>query len=612
MGIFDVFRRGSGPKPSSSGPSAEPPQPPFLATIASYEPVDGLGTLEVGGGDPLRFGRSACRGFEPAVGVTVEVAATSAHPLGGWRATEVSLKSDAATYDELLSRRDAALGFERKPLDPIEKAVAVSRVMGWVIVLLNDPPPRGPAMFAEWAQRLGLQAAGIRVGTEGTLTLGAEGCDAIAYVGEGPFPRQRLADLGAPETLQAGRGFIGLSLGLPGRVPQLRATCESFDPWAVGGQMRAISRIALELSKHGPAVLLPQSASLLSAAVFGARLRELDDPRARPFEAWMATAVSAEFGRYSSYGMVLQGQPNVEVAVDVNDVWELDRAREAILAACSTMVHSNEELKPGDRLVVPVGQPIDALPMVPIEGDAETYLVERRHIDEAAAAEAHILTGISSASGSILLRRTESGGVRARWAVAPAGQQPRLAFNSYQELLRHALAARLEARRFAGFTSRRSDDSPPFEIDVWEARANAGYFMTSNGVGRVPQLFGRQDDRTDHVEFVAAMQAHHPVIANAMAAIASLVHQQKNPSEVFRPGDTVGVGLSEVGAAGFVVADAGSISIADGPMIHLLEFIPLPQAEYTRARESGSSSLLERVGTMSPATRGPRWRLTLA
>src|SRR5262249_26316726 len=149
-------------------------------------------------------------------------------------------------------------------------------------ILLNEPPPRGTAAFAQWARKLGLEAAGIRVQAEGTFRLGIGKHDALAYIGDGPFPAARLAELGDPPNLDAGRGFIGLSLGLPGHVPLFRVTGKSFDPWSERGPMRDLSKIAFELSKHGPAVILPQAGTVIGSARFRALLGNLQNLKARP------------------------------------------------------------------------------------------------------------------------------------------------------------------------------------------------------------------------------------------------------------------------------------------------------------------------------------------
>jgi hypothetical protein len=357
--------------------------------------------------------------------------------------------------------------------------------------------------------------------------------------------------------------------------------------------------------------MLPQAATLLGVQTFRSALGDLEDPRCRPFGAWTTLDFNPVVGLYKSFGMVLHGLPNVSVQVNTSDGWELDRGREALLAACSTMVHANRALQPGEQLQVPVGQPVNAMPMVPIEGDVETYAVEPAERDEEATLRMEVELGIALSSGEIRLRRMDPDGARARWGK-PLGRGARVQLNTYRELLRTAVARSLDAVLIRELEPESSGDQPRFGVDVWEARDGSGYFMTSNGIGRIPQRHGVAEHGTDHVELIAAMKAHHPLIAGAIAAIAGHVHLRDQHSGVFRPGDTVGFSLPEVGAAGFVLAEAGALSIAEGPRIHLLELIPAKEAEYTEARRLGSAAFRDRAGSMSPAARAARWKLMLS
>lgn len=580
MGLFDWFRR-RGPTPAPSSSSVEqPPQVPFLAKVASFVPGDGLGTLSAAGVAALKFGRSACLGFEPFIGVTVEVTAVSSHPLGGFRATELHLKMDASAYDAALVARDTSLGIHHEAPDPVEAAAATCEALAWIIVLLNEAPPRGPAAFAEWAKKLD----GVRVRTDGGLRLGSGKYDATVWVGDGPFPEQRLAQFGAPDGFEAGQGFIGLGLGLPGAAALMRATDPGFEAWAEGGMLRELSKLAAELSRHGPGVLLPQAGVALDADLFRGRLGDLSDPTCRPFGAWVATSMDSARNAYSSYGMGVQALPDVEVTYASAERWELDRAREAVLVACATMVHENRELTDGERITATIGQAIGAHPLRPMEGDTETYLVGR-------------------VDGRVQLTRETD--ARAGWARSP----PRVALNTYQRMLDGAYEAGFDAEQFTGFTPELPEGIPGFEVEVRESKA--GFFMTSNGVGRVEQRFGSAEQRNVHVELVTAMKAHHPMIANLIATVAAHIHTQSSPAEVFKSGDTVGVPFAEIGAAGFVLASAGSVVIAEGPEIELLELVPLTKAELEGARLYGSRDVLSTLGKMTPQSRAERWRLKL-
>lgn len=556
------------------------PQVPFLATVVSFVPGDGLGTLSADGVPTLKFGRSACRGFEPVVGATVEVAEVAPHPLGGFKATELRLKMDAKAYDAALVERDTSLGIHHESADPVEAAAATSEVLAWIIVLLNEAPPRGPAAFAEWAQKL----EGVRVNTDGVLRLGSGKYDALAYVGDGPFPAERLAQFGVPDGFEAGQGFIGLGLGLPGAASMWRATDPSFEAWAEGGMLRELSRLAGELSKHGPGVLLTQAGIALEGELFRGRLGDLSDPTCRPFGAWVATSMDSTRNAYSSYGMGVQALPDVDLTYASAEHWELDRAREAVLVACATMVHENRELNDGERLDVKIGQPIGPHPLTAMEGDAETYSVSR-------------------SDGRVQL--TKETDARAGWSQSP----PRVALNTYLRMLDGAYERMFEAEQFTGFTPDLSDAIPGFEVEVRES--SAGYLMTSNGVGRVAQRFGSEERGNLHVELVTAMKAHHPMIANLLATVAAHIHTQSSPGEAFKAGDTVGVPFNEIGAAGFVLVAAGSVNIATGPAIDLLELVPLTKAEYEAARMLGSSEVVSTLGKMTPQSRAERWRLKL-
>jgi hypothetical protein len=210
------------------------------------------------------------------------------------------------------------------------------------------------------------------------------------------------------------------------------------------------------------------------------------------------------------------------------------------------------------------------------------------------------------------LVRDDRSGVRARWATPPSDvSQPRVGLNTYQELVRTALITTFAGHVINGLTPTLDAATPPFDVDVWAGR-DGGFFMSTAGVGRVAQRFGDPAQRTAHVELVAAMGDHHPLIANVIAAVGSQVHLQTDPGGVFKPGDTIGLAVPELNAAGFVLRDAGSVAIAPGPRINLLELIPASSEEYARARAHGSGPWLERIGAMSPTTRAERWRLRLS
>ncbi|MFK7991322.1 MAG: hypothetical protein AB8I08_35225 [Sandaracinaceae bacterium] len=60
-----------------------------IGTITEIEPEDGLGWIELGNGDRVRFGGTACKGFVPAIGMLVEIIGTKAGYRGVLKATEL-------------------------------------------------------------------------------------------------------------------------------------------------------------------------------------------------------------------------------------------------------------------------------------------------------------------------------------------------------------------------------------------------------------------------------------------------------------------------------------------------------------------------------------------
>lgn len=63
---------------------------PCRGKIATYEPVEGLGTIETESGTTVRFGATACSGFSPRVGAEVWVMGVRKFPVIGERATLVN------------------------------------------------------------------------------------------------------------------------------------------------------------------------------------------------------------------------------------------------------------------------------------------------------------------------------------------------------------------------------------------------------------------------------------------------------------------------------------------------------------------------------------------
>lgn len=131
MGFFDFFKKQKPPPP--------PRSLPFRATVTALTP-DGVGTLTHADGVTYRFGASACRGWQPAIGVEVEVNGLDAHPLGGQRALNLRLVSDEATWAARYAETQAAFARQRPPGSAPAPAPATTR---------PPTPPPAPLQLPE-------------------------------------------------------------------------------------------------------------------------------------------------------------------------------------------------------------------------------------------------------------------------------------------------------------------------------------------------------------------------------------------------------------------------------------------------------------------------------
>jgi hypothetical protein len=312
---------------------------PCSARIASFDLADQIGTLTLAGGLSVRFGRSACHGFEPVPDADVIVHELAAHRLGGLRATRIGLDPSSTTYQALLARRDGRTYLT----DPTTKAVGASHVLGWIVVLLDAPPPIEPESFVLWADGLGLTAQGVRTSAGDTLQMGIGNQDALAYVGDAPFPLDGLFLLDGVE--RAGRGFIGLSLGNPGYPPIMRSSRTWEDPWQPGGRLTDLTRLVLALLPHATAVVLPQARAVMTAQLAHDRLSVPIEADNHPFLGWISWTINDDERLYTTLGMRLHALPDVAIDVDPDDDESLDRGRSAILTAAGMMVTSNRILE---------------------------------------------------------------------------------------------------------------------------------------------------------------------------------------------------------------------------------------------------------------------------
>lgn len=105
--------------------------------IAKFDVINETGELRADSGEMLRFGRSACVGFEPLVETRVQIQKSEPHPLGGFRATRLTLDPTDHGYDARIAERDVAFRSE----DPSAESVAVALNLSSIVLLLGEAPP---------------------------------------------------------------------------------------------------------------------------------------------------------------------------------------------------------------------------------------------------------------------------------------------------------------------------------------------------------------------------------------------------------------------------------------------------------------------------------------
>ncbi len=351
------------------------------ATITTFVVADAVGRVALETGESLRFGHSACKGFEPVIGASVVVReiATDAR---GRKARVLTLARTDTRYDALLAARDAGQGFPSLTMDP-EQAIATARALGTVTVLLREPLPAGHQALLAWAATCGFPYAGLTATVGRDLELGIPGFGLLTYPGRAPFPREGLDLRNACDAFDLGLSFLGLGLGLPGGAREQRvALGVGPDTWAADGSMRQLTRLVRMLASSATGVVLHRAGELVvPIADLVTALGDVDHPECRPFAPWLDLAiVRREDGvRYESFGMEVFGLPDVMALVDPDEAESRSRGHEAVLHACYRMIRDNREWELGDTLEVPVGIAIGAWP-VTLDPAAPTltYVVANR------------------------------------------------------------------------------------------------------------------------------------------------------------------------------------------------------------------------------------------
>ncbi|MFZ5446131.1 MAG: hypothetical protein ACOZQL_39455 [Myxococcota bacterium] len=511
----------------------------MFAVITTLRPLDGVGTLTLDDGTTLRFGASACRGFTPAEGLRVRVVSTRPHPLGGVAAAELELATDAEAYDAAIAARDEAAGLRRR--DDALTAAHTSLELGWLIVLLDEPVPTSPGAFLDWATGLGLPAAGVRVEPPPMTRLRLGAAEPLVYPGAEPFPRELLERrFGAAPWASGAKGFLGLSLGIPGNAPMLRLiTRAEADPWGPAGRLRDLTRLAALLARRGPGVLLPQGHFALPRDTFLRRLGDLDDVENRPYMAWVSLSWDPDARRYRSHGMPALELFDVAAAAPVPSALDEQRAREATLFVCHHMVRESASLEPGAELEVPIGvSGASGLPLDLLGVDTERWRV-------------------SEAGALLELAPVDPQPLAARWAATPGG----IAETTYLTLARAAMNEWHRGQFVGDVYLPPGEGAPGVFVEVH--RVGQGTLMHTLGVGARTQPGGVAQDGTAWVELVAAMGPDHPMFARILGTVGQAL-QQHAADVPYRFGDTIRLPIAELGCAGFLLRDAGRLNLGAG------------------------------------------------
>jgi len=568
MGLFDRFGR----KPTAAPLPALPEIAlPAAASVVKYDVTDAVGSLMVDANTRIRFGRSACRGFEPVVGAKVKITALAQGRFGP-RATAIELDPADADYDRLLRARDTLAGITAE--EALEDAAAAARQLAWISVLLERPVPKGPQAQRVWAGEIHLEEQAIQVSTEARLAFRAFGFDFSTHVGDQAFPREGLDLRDVGEDFELGAGFLSLGLGEPGLFRAGRALGGMGAVWGPNGELRALSKLVRVLLQYGRGVVLHRAGNLVvSRADFERQLGELDDPDCVPFAAWLDFGIDGSPPAYRSWGMDAFALPDVRVAVDPTDRWQRSRRHEAVLAACALMVRENRELRADEELGVPIGLRVGAYPLQPVAGDSERYRV---------------------IAGDPLELELIGAGVDAVgcWAEAsaPDARDPeRIAPNTYRALFSGRFGEAYPSDVIADVPCI-AEGVVPHSIEVRRPHSDPGFVIVTAGLGRVAQA-GGDAVGVPHVELAAWVDQHSFELVTWVGRLARTLHERGPEAKPWKPGDTLRAPITELGIAGFVLAEGGFVVLPKGQPVTVLSLVPLSPTEYEEAAGAGSAWL---------------------
>ncbi len=544
--------KGSGEQNESS-----PPKTPARGKITQFDGADGVGDITLEDGTALRFGRSACKGFDPILSAQVEVTEVGPHRLGGHRAKRVvPLEGTQAELDRLHDERAEQHGL---PEPAQGEAVASACGLGTVTILLRDAPQHGRAAIRNLFESADVltEGVGLDFGPSPTLNLGGRALQ--VFVGHEPFPRDELDCRVCGDDFDLGSGFVSLSTGLADLDLNTRYMLGNNTPdaWGPDGALRLLSKVALKLLALGTGVVVHRAGGVLYPAQHWTRLLgDLDDPDFRPFGAWTDIGFSEDRKQLQISGMSVSSHPSLAVEVeDFESDDEYIRARGALLLACSQMVHENRLLTKGERIEVPWGVEVGALPVSPADCSGDLTASVYEVIDD-----------------GFVLRPVRVGKSPSQeWERTTSSDCPdTLSFAAYKELF---LGTLMRVGGLAEIATMGFDDIPPempqHEIVVLQ-RDDGKFAVATCGLGRVVQPNGSVEDDTAHLEFMIVLPDHHPRIAIALSFVGRYLHGRDKDAAPWGPEHRIMVegpfGPETTYALGFV----GNIEFDSGPPISML------------------------------------------
>ena len=122
---------------------------------------------------------------------------------------------------------------------------------------------------------------------------------------------------------------------------------------------------------------------------------------------------------------------------------------------------------------------------------------------------------------------------------------------------------------------------PPHVVHVMQPAGDEGGFLIATaGAGRIPQPGGDAESSSDHVELVAQVSQHGPNIALLLSYLGRLVHMHGGGDERWAPRDKVQLPEPIFGLRCFLLTSLGTIQIAPGHAINLLNVYALTDDEY--------------------------------